>query len=202
MANGQSIHRPTPVWLVLCLCCCFRRHAANRRSRSIWCPTGPSTNRTHRSGSGEGIQRKDRYFRPQASRWSSAGDFSIRTSICGSPSSIPTACRWPRSTPNRSSNRRHLTGPAASFIVPVEIIAPDAENIYLMKDVRDYYRLEGAAGWYTAQVRASLETFCRYTEAPSGELSAELFAQCNRTYNPLVSNKIRFEILPSERRST
>ena len=63
--------------------------------------------------------------------------------------------------------------------------------------MRGYYRLEeGAAGWYTADVRASLETFKHYTEASTGGLFAEPFARGNQAYNPLFSNKIRFEDPP------
>ena len=121
-------------------------------------------------------------------------NFHLRLSVID-PDGLPVAKSRPESVvepgpPYRSGD---------SFIVPVEFIAPEAENIYLMKDLRDYYRIRGTAGWYTAQVRASLETFGRYDEAPSGELSAELFAKGHRFYNPLVSNKIRFELLPSKR---
>jgi hypothetical protein len=86
------------------------------------------------------------------------------------------------------------------YIVPVEIIPPDGENVWVMKDVSKYYHMEDAsAGWYTADVRASLETFCSYKEGPTGELYAKLFSFWNKTYNPLSSNKIRFEILASEK---
>jgi hypothetical protein len=85
------------------------------------------------------------------------------------------------------------------YVVPVEIIPPDGENVWVMKDISKYYHLEdAAAGWYTADVRASLETFCRYKEGPTGEPYAELFSFWNRTYNPLSSNKIRFEITPEK----
>jgi hypothetical protein len=82
------------------------------------------------------------------------------------------------------------------FMVPVEIIPPDGENVYVMNDARKYYYLGETHGWYSAIVRAPLETFSDYEEDPKGELYAELFAKCSKAYNPLHSNKIRFEILP------
>jgi hypothetical protein len=85
------------------------------------------------------------------------------------------------------------------FTVPVEIIPPDGENVWVMNDVRKYYHLGNTEGWYTADVRASLETFCRYKEGPTGEPYAKLSSFWNKAYNPLTSNKIRFEILPSEK---
>lgn len=120
-------------------------------------------------------------------------NFHLRLTVID-PDGLPVAKIRPESViepspPYRSGDR---------FIVPVEIIPPEAENIYFMKDLRDYYRFEEKAGWYTAQVGASLETFYRYKEADSGELTADLFSRCNRHYNPLLSNKIRFELLPSE----
>ncbi|MBT8369710.1 MAG: hypothetical protein HKO68_02840 [Desulfobacterales bacterium] len=91
--------------------------------------------------------------------------------------------------PYRSGNR---------FLVPVEIIKPDDENIYVMDDARKYYSMGETYGWYTAIVRTSLETFSRYREYPTGEPYGELFAFCNKTFDPLSSNKIRFEIAPVE----
>lgn len=85
---------------------------------------------------------------------------------------------------------------ADRFLVPVEIIPPDGESVYVMKDARKYYYLGETHGWYSAFVRAPLETFSDYEEDPTGELYAELFARCSKAYNPLTSNKIRFEIIP------
>jgi len=82
------------------------------------------------------------------------------------------------------------------FMVPVEIIPPDGENVYVMNDARKYYYLGDTYGWYSGIVRTSLETFSDYQEKPTGELYAELFSKCSKAYNPLTSNKIRFEILP------
>jgi hypothetical protein len=53
-------------------------------------------------------------------------------------------------------------------------------------------------GWYTADVRASLQTFARYKEGPTGEPYGDPSAWCNRAYDPLTSNKIRFEIAPEK----
>lgn len=199
MANDQPIQRVSPVWLVLCLCmllttaCCKPPIRINLASDgTVYEPDAPIRLQVRVFN-----EKTDIFGRKQAvvaRRGFFDQDFHLRLTILD-PDGLPAAKIHPESVvepapPYRSGD---------SFIVPVEIIQPDAENIYLMKDVRDYYRLEGTAGWYTAQVRASLETFCRYTEAPSGELSAELFAKCNRTYNLLVSNKIRFEILPRNR---
>ncbi|KPK15669.1 MAG: hypothetical protein AMK69_27140 [Nitrospira bacterium SG8_3] len=84
------------------------------------------------------------------------------------------------------------------FLVPVEIIPPDGESVYVMKDARKYYYLGETHGWYSAVVRAPLETFTDYAEDATGELYAELFAKCSKAYNPLSSNKMRFEILPAK----
>ena len=84
------------------------------------------------------------------------------------------------------------------FLVPVEIIFPNAQNVYVMNDARRYYHLGDTYGWYTAVVRTPLETFSSFTEDPTGKPYAELFSRCGKTYNPLSSNKIRFEITPVE----
>ena len=82
------------------------------------------------------------------------------------------------------------------FLVPVEIIPPGAESIYLVKDARRYYNFENKFGWYTAYLRTSLQTFCDYETLPSGELVADLKCKKGEIYNPLTSNRIRFEITP------
>lgn len=200
MFDGHSNHRRLPIWLVLGIlllfpaACCKPPVKINLISDAT----------VYEPGAPIGVQVRvvnvntDFLGRKQpvvARRGFFDQDFHLRLTIIG-PDGQSVAQSHPGpaaepAPPYRSGDR---------FLVPVEIIAPEAENIYFMKDLRDYYRLEGAGGWYSAQVRASLETFCRTTEATSGALSGELLATCNRSYNPLVSNKIRFEILPEKRR--
>lgn len=199
MHSGQAFSRMPPVWLVLCLfilfpvACCKPPVKINLISDgTAYEPDAPiqvqvsvANDKTDIFGRKQAVITRRGFFDQ---------DFHLRLTIIDSDGN-PVAKIRPESVvepapPYRSGDQ---------FIVPAEIIPPDAKNIYFMKDLRDYYRIDDRAGWYTAQVRASLETFCRYTEATSGELSAELFARCNRNYNPLVSNKIRFELLPSEK---
>ena len=89
--------------------------------------------------------------------------------------------------PYRAGNR---------LLVPVEIIPPDAESIYIMKDARRYYAFKNKFGWYTAFLRTSLQTFCDYETLPSGEAVADVNDKNGKVYNPLTSNRIRFEIKP------
>ena len=199
MPKGQSIHRMNPIWLVFGLFLLFPAACCKPPIKINLISDGT----VYESGAPIRVQvrvanvKKDILGRGQpvvARRGFFDQDFHLRLTVID-PDGMPVARIRPEpviepAPPYRSGDR---------FIVPVEIIPPDAENIYFMKNLRDYYRLENNAGCYTAQVRASLETFCRYNEATSGELSAELFARCNRNYNPLVSNKIRFEILSSEK---
>ena len=89
--------------------------------------------------------------------------------------------------PHRAGNR---------LLVPVEIVAPDVESIYIMKDARRYYSFKDKFGWYTAYLRTSLRTYCKYITLPSGEVVADVNAKNGKVYNPLTSNRIRFEITP------
>lgn len=199
MSKGQSIHRMIPIWLVFALflllpaACCKPPVKINLISDgTVYEPGAPIRVQVRVAN-----VKKDILDRGQpvvARRGFFDQNFHLRLTVID-PDGMPVARI--RTEPVIEPTPPYRSGDR--FIVPVEIIPPDAEKIYFMKNLRDYYRLEDRTGWYTAQVRASLETFCRYTEATSGELSAELFARCNRNYNPLVSNKIRFKILPSEK---
>jgi hypothetical protein len=198
MKNGQYIRWISPTWLVLCLCLSF----------AVSCQKPPikmnliSDNISYKPE--DPIQMQIRVFndntnifgqkRPVIARQGFFyQNFHLLLTIID-PNGVPVAKRFaePAIEPAlayRSGNR---------FLVPVEIIPPDGENVYVMNDARKYYRLGEIYGWYTADVRASLETFSRYKERPTGELYGELFARCNKAYNPLSSNKIRFEIAPAE----
>jgi hypothetical protein len=188
----------TPIWLVLCLCLSF----------TVACQKPPiKINLISDKVSYEPkvpIQMQIRVYNDKtnvfgqkkpviARRGFFYQDFHLLLTIID-PNGVPVAKIRPESLiepapPYRLEDR---------FIVPVEIIPPDGENVYVMNDVRKYYHMEDTAGWYTADVRASLETFCRYREGPTGEPYAELLSYWNKAYNPLSSNKIRFEIAPEE----
>jgi hypothetical protein len=199
MKNGQSNLRKIPIWLALCLCLSF----------TVACQKPPvkinlisdKVLYEHK----EPIQMQIRVYNDKtnifgqkkpviARRGFFYQDFHLLLTIID-PNGVPVAKIRPESLiepapPYRLGDR---------FIVPVEIIPPEGENVWVMKDAGKYYHLEdAAAGWYTADVRASLETFCRYKEGPTGEPYAELSSFWNKAYNPLTSNKIRFEIIPAE----
>jgi hypothetical protein len=199
MKNCRFISWMKPIWLVLCLCLSF----------TVACQKPPikinliSDQVSYEPK--EKIQMQIRVFNDKtnvfgqkkpviARRGFFEQDFHLLLTIID-PNGVPVAKIRPESLiepapPYRLGDR---------FIVPVEIIPPDGENVWVMKDVSKYYHLEDpAAGWYTADVRTSLETFCRYEEGPTGEPVAELSSFWNKAYNPLTSNKIRFEILPAE----
>jgi hypothetical protein len=82
--------------------------------------------------------------------------------------------------------------------VPVEIVSADAENIFFMKDARKYYEIGRKYGWYTASLNTSLEIFSEFSLTPAGELIADLMDKGRKKFNPLSSNKIRFEIVPAK----
>ena len=198
MKNGQSIRRMTPIWLILCLCLSFAvacqkppvrinlisDKVSYKPQEPIQLQIRVYNDKTNVFGQKKPVIARKGFFYQ---------DFHLLLTIID-PKGLPVAKRHPDpviepASPYRAGN---------CFLVPVEIIPVDGENIYVMKVARKYYRLGEIYGWYTADVRASLETFSRYKEGPPGELYAELFARCNKTYNPLSSNKIRFEIAPSE----
>ena len=81
-------------------------------------------------------------------------------------------------------------------LAPVEIIAPGQESVYLIEDLGDYYDVSEKYGWHTAYLRTSLRTFCWYKSLPAGGLAADLSDWNGRVYNPVTSNRIRFEIRP------
>ena len=198
MKNSQSIFRMTPIWLVLCLCLSF----------AVACQGPPIkinliSDKTSYEPE-EPIQMQIRVYNDKtnifgqkrpviARRGFFYQDFHLLLTIID-PNGVPVARRYSGAvgalaSPYRDGNR---------FLVPVEIIPVGGENVYFMKNAYKYYRLGETPGWYTADVRASLQTFARYKEGPSGEPYGDLSAWCNRAYDPLNSNKIRFEIAPEE----
>jgi hypothetical protein len=82
--------------------------------------------------------------------------------------------------------------------VPVEIVSAKAENLFFMKDARKYYDIGRKYGWYTAYLKTSLEIFSDYIMTPDGALMADLNDKNRKIFNPLSSNKIRFEIVPAK----
>jgi hypothetical protein len=187
-----------PIWLVLCLCLSF----------TVACQKPPikinliSDKNSYEPE--EPIQMQIRVYNDKtnvfgqkkpviARRGFFYQDFHLLLTIID-PNGVPVVKRHPGpvgepAPPYRAGNR---------FLVPVEIIPVGGENVYFMKDAHKYYRLGEINGWYTADVRSSLQTFSRYKEGPTGEPYGDLSAYCNRSYNPLSSNKIRFEIAPVE----
>jgi hypothetical protein len=71
------------------------------------------------------------------------------------------------------------------------------ERVIVLEDAREFYNLE-KYGWYTAQVLVSMETFPLYVEDIRGVRYGFLDDPDRRGYDPLASNKVRFEILPPE----
>jgi len=81
--------------------------------------------------------------------------------------------------------------------VLAEIIPPDGDNSYVLGDARDYYVFT-KRGWYTGQVLVPFDAFSEADIDESGNLVAYLDDPGLRSFNPLASNKIRFEIAPPE----
>jgi hypothetical protein len=198
MKNGQSIHRMTMIWLVLCLCLSF----------AVACQKQPikinliSDQKSYEPE--EPIQMQIRVYNDKtnfigqkkpviARKGFFYQDFHLLLTIID-PNGVPVARKYSGAVgepapPYRDGNR---------FLVPVEIIPVGGENVYYIKDAHKYYRLGETYGWYTADVRTSLQTLSRYKEGPSGEPYGDLSAWCNKAFDPLTSNKIRFEISPEE----
>jgi hypothetical protein len=75
-------------------------------------------------------------------------------------------------------------------------VSPGNTVLNVIDDARDYYDLP-KTGRYSAQVISSLETFPRYyTDSATGELLAYLDDPLRKNFDPLVSNKIFFDIVP------
>ena len=66
-----------------------------------------------------------------------------------------------------------------------------------LDDAREFYQLE-KYGWYTAQVLAPMETFSNYETDEAGVRYSYLDDPGRQAYNPVSSNKVRFEIAPPE----
>jgi len=81
----------------------------------------------------------------------------------------------------------------------VELIAPlpVGDRTIVLDDAREFYRLD-KYGWYTAQVLVPMETFSGYELDESGVLYSYLDDPGRQAYNPVSSNKVRFEIAPPE----
>lgn len=199
MKNGQSINRIIPIWLVLCLCL----------SLTVACQKPPikinliSDKNSYEPE--EPIQMQIRVYNDKTNFFGQKKSVIVRRGFFYQDFHLLLTIIDPNGIP---ITRKHI-GPAGEpappyrtgnrFLVPVEIIPVGGENIYFMKDIRKYYRLDETHGWYTADVRASLQTFSRYKEGPTGEPYGDLSAWCNRSYDPLTSNKIHFEIVPEEK---
>ena len=84
-----------------------------------------------------------------------------------------------------------------SLLVPVELAIFKSPKIWLIPDARKYYGFEGKFGWYTAYLRTSLETFSGYKELDSGIMMADLLDKDRQIYDAVASNRIRFEIAPT-----
>jgi hypothetical protein len=188
----------TPIWLILCLCLSF----------AISCQKPPIKINLMADKNSyepeEPIQMQIRVYNDKtnifgqkkpviARRGFFYQDFHLLLTIID-PKGMPVAIRHPGPVGEPAPPYRD----GDQFLVPVEIIPVDGENIFFMKDAHEYYRLGEIHGWYTADVRASLQTFARYKEGPTGEPYGDLSAWCNRAYDPLTSNKIRFEIALEE----
>jgi hypothetical protein len=198
MKNSQSIRRVTPIWLVLCLCL----------SLTVSCQKPPIrinliSDKTSYEPK-EPIQMQIRVYNDKTNVFGQKKpviarkgffyqDFHLLLTIID-PDGVPVAKR--HSGPVGEPAPPYRAG--KRFLVPVEIIPAGSENVYFIKDAHKYYRLGEIHGWYTADVRASLQTFSRYKEGPSGEPYGDLSAWCNKAYDPLTSNKIRIEITPTE----
>jgi hypothetical protein len=198
MKNSRFISRATVIGLVICLCLSFAAGCQkppikiNLISEKIsYEPKEPIPMQIRVFNDKTNIfgQKRPVIVR----RGFSDQDFHLRITIID-PNGMPVARQHSGAVgepapPYRSGKR---------FLVPVEIIPVGGEYVYFMKDAHEYYRLGEIHGWYTADVRTSLQTFSRYQEGPAGEPYGDLSGWCNRTYDPLTSNKIRFEIAPEK----
>jgi len=70
---------------------------------------------------------------------------------------------------------------------------PEGDRTIVLDDAREFYRLE-KYGWYTAQVLVPMETFSAYLTDERGVLYSYLDEPGREAYNPVASNKVRFEI--------
>ena len=99
-------------------------------------------------------------------------------------------------------------GPTDSFggrpAAEVEIIPPVApplpgdtlvgERILILENAREYYKID-KYGWYTAEILVPMETFSYYEADERGVTYGFLDDPGRKAYNPVASNKVRFEIL-------
>ena len=166
MKIGQSIHKVLSIWLVFYLCltlavaCQKPPIKINLASdKNSYEPKEPIqmqirvyNDKTNFIGQKKPVIARKGFFYQ---------DFHLLLTIID-PNGVPVARRYSGAVgepapPYRDGNR---------FLVPVEIIPVDGENIFFMKDANQYYRLGETHGWYTADVRTSLQTFSRYKKGP------------------------------------
>lgn len=85
--------------------------------------------------------------------------------------------------------------PAAvvEFIPPM----PEGDRTIVLDEAREFYRLD-KYGWYTAQVLVPMETFSTYFTDERGMYYSNLDDPGRQSYNPVASNKVRFEIAAPE----
>ena len=101
---------------------------------------------------------------------------------------------------NRFKVATNEPGPATQFMekeaAVVEIVPPipAGERNLVLNDAREYYDLI-KYGWYTAEVLVPMETFSTYYQNENGVLYAFMDDPGRRSYNPLASNRVRFEIV-------
>jgi hypothetical protein len=67
----------------------------------------------------------------------------------------------------------------------------------VLDDAKEYYTIL-QPGWYEAQIRVPLDVFAEYITDAAGDILANLNDPENKSFNPLASNKIYFEILPPQ----
>ena len=95
----------------------------------------------------------------------------------------------------------HEPGPAYRFkgrdTITAEIIPPDGQSTYVIDDVKQEYNIT-QTGWYKAQIRVPFVSFSEYATDAAGGLLAYLDDPERKTFNPLASNEIRFEIVPQQ----
>ena len=71
------------------------------------------------------------------------------------------------------------------------------ERVIVLDDAREFYILN-KYGWYTAQILVPMETFSEYVEDERGVFYSFLDDPGRKGYNPVASNRVRFEILSPE----
>jgi hypothetical protein len=79
-----------------------------------------------------------------------------------------------------------------------EMLTAGAERVIGIEDCRAYYTFPPKYGWYTAEVRVPLEVFPGFLPNMPAANLVNLGDPGKLVFNPLVSNKFRFEVRPPE----